>query len=135
MKIQIIDFGYTNLPKRAHYNDVGADVYSTMNYYLRPNETLKMPLGFGIKVPDGYMAYVYSRSGLSSKGIMCQLSPIDSGYRGEIHAVITNVSHAPYQINKGDRIGQLVIMPVILAEFVTELSDERGNTGFGGSGR
>ena len=135
MKVKVIDFGVKNLPKRMHYNDAGADVYSVCDCTLNPGETVKMPLGFGIEVPDGYMAFVYSRSGLSSYGIICQLSPIDSGYRGEIHAVISNIGNNAYDIKEGDRIGQLVIMPVVIADFVTEQFEERESTGFGASGR
>ena len=139
MKIKIIDFGYENLPKRAHYNDAGADVYAcphTKHKKVRlwGNSSLKIPLGFGLEIPDGYMGLVFPRSGLSSKGISCELPPIDSGYRGEIHAIMTNNTNTDYWIEKGERIGQLVIMPIILADFVTELGEERDTGAFGSTG-
>lgn len=135
MKIKIIDFGYQHLPKRAHANDAGADVYSMRKCIICPQETVKIPLGLGLVLPDGYAAYVFPRSGLSSKGITCELPPIDSGYRGEIHAIVTNCSCMPFEINVGDRIGQLVIIPVVIAEFTEEDIEERGSNGFGSTGK
>ena len=100
MKIKIIDFGYQHLPKRAHANDAGADVYSMRKCIICPQETVKIPLGLGLVLPDGYAAYVFPRSGLSSKGITCELPPIDSGYRGEYMAPVTNVNDKPLCIVK-----------------------------------
>ena len=138
MKVKVIDYGYEKLPFRAHDNDAGADVHvcfhdkeSTMIF---PQETMKVPLGLGLCLPDGYAAYVFPRSGLSSKGLVCELPPIDSGYRGEIHAIVTNCSKEYKRIKNGDRIGQLVIMPVIVADFVTETGEERGTDAFGSTG-
>ena len=135
MKIRVIDFGYTHLPNRAHENDAGADVYSTKKCVVFPHSVEKIPLGLGLELPDGYAAFVFPRSGLSSKGIVCELPPIDSGYRGEIHAIVSNVSDEPYQINEGDRIGQLVITPVVIADFVTEKGKERGAGAFASTGK
>lgn len=141
MKIKIIDFGYENLPKRAHYNDAGADVYACPHFTgephkirIRANSSVKIPLGFGLEIPDGYMGLVFPRSGLSSQGITCELPPIDSGYRGEIHAIVTNHTTVDFWIKKGERIGQLVILPVVLADFVTELGEERATGAFGSTG-
>lgn len=136
MKIKIIDFGYKNLPKRAHYNDAGADVFVNQDYILKPGTSTKIPLGFGLELPDGLAAFVFPRSGLSSKGITCELPPIDSGYKGEIHAIVTNCSNWEYEVKAGDRIGQLVIVPFIAADFISsDLGEERGATGFGASGK
>lgn len=139
MKIKVIDYGYENLPKRAHDNDAGADVYACMHdsapIAIWPNETKKIPLGLGLCLPDGFAAYVFPRSGLSSKGLVCELPPIDSGYRGEIHAIVTNCSDVKQYVKFGDRIGQLVIMPVVLADFVTETGEERGSDAFGSTGK
>lgn len=134
MKIKVINFGYQNLPMRAHANDAGADVYSMKRTVIFPQETVKIPLGLGLILPDGYMACVYPRSGLSAKGIVCELPPIDSGYRGEIHAIVTNCSDKPFQIEVGDRIGQLVITPVVVADFITDDIEERGTGAFGSTG-
>lgn len=138
MKIKIIDYGYKSLPKRAHYNDAGADVYAHFKnkagVILNPHQTIKIPLGFGLEIPDGFTGFVFPRSGLSSKGIVCELPPIDSGYRGEIHAIVTNCSEKNIYISEGDRVGQLVILPIIVPEFVSDFNEIRGDHGFGLTG-
>lgn len=135
MNIKVIDYGYTHLPMRVHANDAGADVYALHTVVLEPHTTTKFPLGFGLELPDGYAAYVFPRSGLSANSIVCELPPIDSGYRGEIHAVVSNVSDKPYTVHVGDRIGQLVVMPVIIANFIDYDIKERGSNGFASTGR
>lgn len=135
MKIKLIDFGYKNAPSRKHENDAGADVHSIKKVVVYPHTTEKIPLGFGLELPDGYAAYVFPRSGLSSKGIVCELPPIDSGYRGEVHAIVSNVSDEPYQVEEGDRIGQLVIMPVVIADFIDYDIKERGDGAFASTGK
>lgn len=134
MKIQLIDFGGKS-PKRAHANDAGADVFSPRDEIVRPGEICRMPLGFGLRIPDGFAGYIFPRSGLGSLGIVCELPPIDSGYTGEVHAIISNVSNAEYEIREGDKIGQLVIMPVLIPEFTFEEWKERGTGAFGSTGR
>lgn len=134
MKIQLIDFG-GKIPKRAHVNDAGADVFSPRNEVIHPRQICKMPLGFGLKITDGYAGYIFPRSGLSAKGIVCELPPIDSGYRGEVHAIVSNVSDEAYEIKENDKIGQLIIMPVVIPDFTFDEWQERGNRAFGSTGR
>ena len=139
MKIKVIDYGYEKLPFRAHQNDAGADVHACFHdnindVIIEPGGTYKVPLGLGLCVPDGYAAYVFPRSGLSSKGITCELPPIDSGYRGEIHAIVHNGSNESFEIKQGDRIGQLLITPIVIADFVTEEGIQRGKDAFGSTG-
>lgn len=136
MKIRLIDFGLAKdrWPFRPHGNDAGADVYMPYDRTLQPGEIEKVPLGFGIEVPDGYAGYVFPRTSMAAKGLVCELPPVDSGYRGEIHAIISNVSNRSQDLSKGARIGQLVIMPVVIADFVTDLGKERGQGAFGSTG-
>ena len=134
MKIQLIDFGGKS-PERAHANDAGADVFSPRDEVICPGQICKMPLGFGLRIPDGFAGYIFPRSGLSSQGIVCELPPIDSGYTGEVHAIISNVSKKEYEIKAGDKIGQLVIMPGLIPEFTFEEWKERGTGAFGSTGR
>lgn len=134
MKLKLINFGYRQAPTRSHENDAGADVYSTLQWEIHPNTTIKIPLGFGLELPDGYAAYVFPRSGLSAKGIVCELPPIDSGYRGEIHAIVSNVGNTTYTVHAGDRIGQLVVIPVVIADFITSDIKERGTGAFASTG-
>ena len=91
MKTQLIDFGGRS-PERAHANDAGADVFMPYDCSLQPGEVARIPLGFGLIIPDGFAGYVFPRSSMAAKGLVCELPPIDSGYRGEIHAIISNVS-------------------------------------------
>ena len=135
MKVKVIDYGAAQLPTRAHYNDAGADVYVTEDTMLFPNETKKIPLGFGLELPDGYAAFIFPRSGWASQGIACELPPIDSGYRGEIHAIVTNHSGIRTKIDAGNRIGQLVVVPIVIPDFVTEMGDQRGVGAFASTGK
>lgn len=134
MKIKLIDFN-GRAPVRAHDNDAGADVFSLRAQTIYPGQVYKLPLGFGLELPDGLVGFVFPRSSLSARGIVCELPPIDSGYRGEIHAVVTNVGNDGYDIKEGERIGQLVILPVVTPEFTYEKSAERGTSAFGSTGR
>ena len=136
MKIKIIKFNnFNKTPFRAHYNDAGADVYSLEEYVLKPHTTVKLPLGFGLEIPDGFMGYITPRTSMASKGIIAHISPIDSGYRGEIHAIITNTTNNEYIINKDDRIAQLVIQPICICDFVDILGEERNMGAFGSTNK
>lgn len=135
MKIKVLDFGYEKLPFRVHDNDAGADVFSLGRYNIDPGRTRKIPLGFGLELPDGYAGFIFPRSSLSSQGIVCELPPIDSGYRGEIHAIVTNHSADTVRIYPRDRIGQLVIVPIVICDFVTETGADRGTGAFGSTGK
>lgn len=122
------------LPTRAHYNDAGADVYTIFGETLRPHETRRIPLGFSLDLPDGVMACVFPRSGMSLEGLVCELPPIDSGYTGEVCATVTNLTDKLKKVPGGTRIGQLVVMPIVLADFVEQLGEERGDGAFGSTG-
>lgn len=134
MKIELTDFGYSYPPVRKHHNDAGSDVHSVLDINLYPHQTVKIPLGFGVKIPDGYVGFLMPRSGLSSLGVVAQNPPIDSGYRGELIAIVSNLTDYAYAIKEGDRIAQLVIVPVVLAEFEENVGDKRGEGGFGSTG-
>lgn len=134
MKIKLRDYG-GRMPERAHYNDAGADVFSPADYRLDPGQRLIVPLGFGLELPDGWAGFVFSRTGKTAAGLVCDLPPVDSGYTGEIHAFLRNTGQETQHIKAGDKIGQLVILPVMIAEFVSDLGEERGAGAFGSSGR
>ena len=138
MKIRVINYGYEQLPLRAHYNDAGADVFSPEDVIVPAHGAVKIPLGLGLRIPDGFMLCNYPKSGMSSKGIVSNIPPIDSGYTGEINAILTNVTDNDYKINKGDKVAQLVMTQILLPEFVPEeempAQDERGAGGFGSTG-
>ena len=135
MKIKLIKFDNFKKPVRAHYNDSGADVFATKDVTIWPHSVEKVPTGLGIELPDGYDAVIHCKSSLSSKGIYAANAPIDAGYRGEIHAILCNTTNVRIQIKADEKIGQLVVRPVIYAEFVDELGEERGNGAFGSTGK
>ena len=135
MKIKLIKFKGFKAPDRAHYNDSGADIFAARNVMLWPHMVEKVPTGIGIELPDGYDAIIHCKSGLSSKGVYAANAPIDSGYRGEIHAILLNTTDNMIEFKAGEKIGQLVIRPVIYAEFVDELGNERNDGAFGSTGK
>ena len=90
--------------------------------------------GAGFDVYDRKKSSPFT-SGLSSQGIVCELPPIDSEYTGEVHAIISNVGNREYEIKMGDKVGQLVIMPVLIPDFTFENWKERGTGAFGSTGR
>ncbi len=109
---------------------------------LAPGDRVAVPTGIAIALPDsGYVGLVFARSSLGlKKGVTLPnaVGVIDSDYRGEILVALTNISDEPYTIAKGERIAQLVIMPVCVADIsvVEELPDtDRGDGGFGSTGR
>lgn len=135
MNIKLIDFG-GKPPVRAHYNDAGADVFANDRIALYPHEIVKVPLGIGLELPDGFAAFVLPRSGMAANnGITAEVIPIDSGYRGEIHAIMHNPRDTKYIIDKGDKIAQIVIVPIIIANFSYEKGISRGDNGFGSTGK
>ena len=136
MKVKLIKFeNFYKKPERKHYNDAGADCYVPERTVIPPHTTVAINLGFGIQLPDGFAAYVIPRSGTSRKGIVTQIPPIDSGYTGPIHAITSNLTDKEYVVEAGDRVGQLVIMPIIAAEFVETLGEERGDAAFNSTGK
>lgn len=136
MKIRIIDRGMYHAPNRSHSNDCGADIYSTEEVMVKSHRTVRIDLKFGVRVPDGYGMFIFPRSSLASLGICCQHPPIDPGYTGNINAIVSNYSDIDYLIRKGERIGQLVVFPTIICDFVNETNDsERNVNGFGSTGK
>lgn len=134
MKIKIIEFdGRT--PERAHYNDSGADCFAAETVTIPAHGVKQIPTGVGVELPDGYDLVVHCKSGLSSKGIWAANAPVDAGYVGEIHAILYNTTDQDYEVKFGDKIGQFVVRPVIYAEFVKDLGNERGSDAFGSTGR
>jgi dUTP diphosphatase len=130
------------LPSRAHEGDAGLDLYASEAVRLSPGERKSVGTGVAIEIPHGHAGQVLPRSGLAKKhGIALVNSPglIDSGYRGEIRVLLLNTDpEEEFWVEPGDRIAQLMLTPVALAEPVeAEALGEsaRGAGGFGSSGR
>ncbi len=131
------------LPSYAKPGDAGCDLLAAETVTLAPGGGRAMiRTGIAIAIPPGYAGFVQPRSGLALRhGITCVNSPglIDSGYRDELRVLLLNTDPTqPYEVQRGDRIAQLVIQRVEVAEWsVVESLDgsERGRGGFGHSGR
>lgn len=128
-------------PEYAHPGDAGADLVAAESVVLDPGGRATIGTGVSIALPDGYAAFVVPRSGLAAKhGITIVNSPgtVDAGYRGEIRVTLLNTdSSVPYSVAVGDRIAQLIVMPVSRARFVpveTLPGSHRGDSGFGSTG-
>lgn len=128
-------------PAYAHPGDAGADLHSAEALTIAPGRRATVGTGVSIALPDGYVAFVVPRSGLASKrGITIVNSPgtVDAGYRGELRVTLLNTDlDEPFEIAVGDRIAQLIVMPVSRAEFIrveTLPGSHRGEGGFGSTG-
>ncbi|MFF2495171.1 dUTP diphosphatase [Agromyces sp. NPDC058064] len=129
------------IPSYAHEGDAGADLHAAESVVLQPGERATVGTGVSIALPEGYVAFVVPRSGLAFKhGITIVNAPgtVDAGYRGEIKVALLNTdARDAYAIEAGDRIAQVVVMPVSRARFVEveQLpSSLRGEGGFGSTG-
>ena len=128
-------------PEYAHPGDAGSDLVSAEEVQLAPGQRATVRTGVSIALPDGYVAFVVPRSGLAAKhGITIVNSPgtVDAGYRGEIRVTLLNTDSAvPYSVAVGDRIAQLIVMPVSRARFIPVErlpGSQRGEGGFGSTG-
>jgi dUTP pyrophosphatase len=128
------------LPARAYAGDAGLDLAACERVELAPGERAVVPTGLAVAIPEGFAGFVQPRSGLAARhGIAVVNSPglIDAGYRGEIRVVLLNTDREQtFVAEAGDRIAQLVVLPVPGLELV-ELDElpgsERGVRGFGSS--
>lgn len=129
------------VPAYAHPGDAGADLRAAEAVVLGPGERATVPTGVSIAMPDGFVGFVVPRSGLAARhGITIVNSPgtVDAGYRGEIRVTMLNTdAREPFPIAVGDRIAQLILMPVSRARFIpveTLPGSHRGDGGFGSTG-
>jgi len=129
------------VPVYAHPGAAGADLVSTEAVRLEPGQRALVGTGVRIALPDGFVAFVVPRSGLAAKhGITVVNSPgtVDAGYRGEIKVTLLNTdAHNAFDIAPGDRVAQLIVMPVPRANFIPVAAlpeSVRGEGGFGSTG-
>lgn len=130
------------VPTRAHDNDAGLDLRIAVDIIIPSGARVLVPTGIGVAIPAGHVGMVCPRSGLAANhGVTVLNAPgiIDAGYRGGVGVVLVNHGRAAARINRGDRIAQLVIVPVALPQVVhvDELppaDDGRGVGGFGSTG-
>lgn len=130
-------------PEYATRGSIGFDLSAALDssYVLKPGERAVIPTGVAVSIPKGYGGFLFSRVGLvAKKGIVLTngAGVVDSDYTGEIKVPVMNISDSSYTVKAGDRIAQLVVLPVETADFV--IVDElpqtyRGSRAFGSSGK
>ena len=128
------------LPTRAHEGDAGLDLHAAEPAILAPGERISVGTGVAVEIPPGHAGLVLPRSGLALRhGIALVNAPglIDPAYRGEVRVLLLNTDRSePYQVRRGARIAQLVIVRTEECDFVEGALEEtgRGEGGFGSSG-
>lgn len=137
MKI-ILDEGAI-MPTKAHKTDAGFDLYARESQIVGAKESATFNTGVHIQLPPNTVGLIKSKSGLNVRHNLASMGVIDVGYTGSIVVKLHNLGGVDYKVNKGDKISQLVIFPLADVgelELVDSFPDtERGNNGFGSSGR
>ena len=131
------------LPTRGSADAAGADLRACMDgaVEIAPGETAFIGTGIAAEIPSGWGGFIFARSGLACKQGLApanKVGVVDADYRGEIKVALHNHSASPVTVQPGDRIAQLVLLPVMMADFVEteELCDtQRGEGGFGSTGK
>jgi len=139
MKIKFRKIGDGFIPKRATHGAAGFDIYSTRHAEIWPHGgQAVIPAGFAMEIPEGWAGVIKPRSGLATRHkVNVHAGLIDSDYRGEVRACLINHGDRVMEIKRGERIAQLIVVPVLTDHVVVdELSHTaRGNGGFGSTGR
>lgn len=136
MKVKLDQGAY--MPERAHSLDAGYDLRTPTREVLHPHSSIVIDTGVHVEIPAGYVGMLKSKSGLNVHHNITGEGVVDAGFNGSMVAKLYNHGSAPYVFQRGDKIIQLVIMPIITPELelVDELEDtERGSNGFGSSGK
>lgn len=126
------------MPERAHGTDAGADIRTPHGFEIRPHDSAVIHTGIHIELPAGTVGMLKSKSGLNIKNGITSEGVIDEGFTGEIVAKLYNNSAFHQNFEPGDKITQLVILPVLYPSYeqVDEISGgERGDNGYGSTGR
>lgn len=136
MKVKLDPGAY--MPERAHDLDAGYDLRTPYNYAIQPRSFGTIDTGVHVQIPEGYVGFLKSKSGLNVKHSITGEGVIDAGYTGSIKVKLYNSSINRYRFNKGDKIIQLVLLPIFTPDLeqVDDLEEtERGDAGFGSTGR
>ena len=125
-------------PEFAHKTDAGADLRSPVESVVPAHGSVVIDTGVHVEIPEGYVGILKSKSGLNVKHDLIGTGTIDSGYSGSIRVKLYNLGDEDYEIQKGDKIIQMVILPCVYCDFVEGnkfAETERGTGGFGSTGR
>jgi dUTP pyrophosphatase len=126
------------LPARAHPGDAGLDLFGAADALLAPHEPVRVPTGIAMAIPNGHVGMICDRSSMGARGVRVLGGIVDAGYRGEVQIILINLRNEPLTLAKGDKIAQMLVVPVSLAgiEERASLDDtSRGEGGFGSTGR
>lgn len=126
------------IPTKAHESDAGFDIKSPFDFVVPAHGCSAFNTLVGMLIPDGYVGMLKSKSGLNVKHGIRSEGVVDAGYTGNIVVKLYNDSDKDYQVQVGDKVTQLVVMPIprVLTEVVKDFEDtERGDGGFGSTGR
>lgn len=126
------------IPTRAHSSDAGYDLYAIESVTIAPGKSHTFDTGVCLEIPWGFVGFVKSKSGLNVRHGLTSEGVIDSGYIGSIKVKLYNHGTDPYHVNYGDKISQIVILPIYTPELElveTLEPTERGDKGFGSTGR
>ena|SRR5690349_25067208 len=126
------------LPTYHHPGDIGMDLYAMEDVTIPPMGHYRFWHGFALEFPEGYGAIIMDKGSISKAGLHHMGGVYDAGYRGEYNTHLINLSDKEYKFEKGDKVAQLVIMPVEIVEFeeTDTLSDSaRGEGKFGSTGK
>lgn len=142
MKLKVMLDPGAKMPERAHETDAGLDLFSPVETVLPVQSawtdgSVRIDTGVHVEIPAGYVGFLKSKSGLNVKNGIQSEGVIDAGYTGSIMVKLYNHGKVPVQIKKGQKISQLVLLPIITPdlELVDSLEDtERGTGGFGSTG-
>lgn len=126
--------GGKKLPVYAKDLDCCADIFLKEDVELKFG-TNKIGLGIAVHIPQGFEGNLRVRSSMANAGLLVANPSIDPGYTGEIHAVVYCFNPDGMKLSEGDRICSLIIQPFVRADFVDEVSNDRGNRGFGSTGQ
>ncbi len=137
-KLRVVLDDGAKMPTRAHSSDAGFDLYARETAIVEAKDSCKFDTGVHIEIPEGYVGFLKSKSGLNVKHGITSEGVIDAGYTGSIVVKLYNNSGYDYKVNAGDKISQLVLLPIVTPELeiADSLTDsDRGDNGFGSSGR
>lgn len=142
INIKVVAKEGAKLPLYKTSGAAGADICALLEkpLVIESGKSAMVPTGLFFEIPQGYEVQIRPRSGLAAKnGVTVLNTPgtIDSDYRGEINVILINLGDKPFTVNSGDRIAQMLVAPVIQADFsiVSNLEEtERGAGGFGSTG-
>lgn len=133
-----VDLG-AHAPQKAHDTDAGYDLRCRNGAVIEPHTACAFDTGVHVLIPEGYVGMLKAKSGLNVKSNILTTGVIDAGYTGPIVVNVYNHGDTPYYVASGDKITQLVVLPLpsTSLEFVESLDvvTERGDAGFGSSGK